>query len=53
MFRKQLLDKRMATAKALEQVEADVEAELKAAVEFAEGSPEPSAEELYADVYVK
>lgn len=52
ILRKHLLESKAASAKALDEIEAGVEAELKEAVAFAESSPEPSPEDLYADVYV-
>jgi pyruvate dehydrogenase E1 component alpha subunit len=51
IFRKQLLDKKTTTAKALDEIEARAEKEVNKAVEFAEASPEPALEDLYADIY--
>jgi pyruvate dehydrogenase E1 component alpha subunit len=51
IFNKQLLDKKVATRKALDEIEARAEEEVVKAVEFAEASPEPAMEELYADIY--
>lgn len=51
IFRKQLLDKKTVTAKALDEIEARAEDEVVKAVEFAEASPEPAMEELFADIY--
>ena len=51
IFRKYLLEKKAATAKALDEIEARVEDEVNKAVEFAEQSPEPSMEELFEDIY--
>jgi len=51
IFRKQLLDKKTATAKALDEIEERVDEEVNKAVEFAEASPEPAMEDLYADIY--
>jgi pyruvate dehydrogenase E1 component alpha subunit len=51
IFNKYLLDKKVATRKALDEIEARVEEETNKAVEFAETSPEPAMEELYADIY--
>ncbi len=51
IFRKYLLDKKTASAKALDEIEANVEEEVNKAVEFAETSPEPALEDLYADIY--
>ncbi len=51
IFNKYLLDKKAATRKQLDEIEARVEEEVAKAVEFAETSPEPAMEELYADIY--
>lgn len=51
IFNKYLLDKKVATRKALDEIEARVEEEVAKAVEFAETSPEPTMEDLYADIY--
>ncbi|RJP54615.1 MAG: pyruvate dehydrogenase (acetyl-transferring) E1 component subunit alpha [Anaerolineaceae bacterium] len=51
IFRKYLLDKKTASAKALDEIEDNVEEEVNKAVEFAETSPEPALEDLYADIY--
>ena len=51
IFNKQLLEKKVATKKALDEIEARVEEEIAKAVEFAEASPEPAMEELYTDIY--
>lgn len=51
IFNKYLLDKKVATRKQLDEIEARVEEEVVKAVEFAETSPEPAMEELYADIY--
>ena len=51
IFRKYLIDKKVANAKALDEIEARVADEVNKAVEFAEASPEPTLEELYADIY--
>jgi len=53
IFRKHLMEKKTATAKALDEIEARVEDEVNKAVEFAETSPEPSMEELFKDVYAE
>ena len=53
IFRKQLIEKKAATAKALDEIEARVEDEVNKAVEFAETSPEPPLEELFKDVYAE
>ena len=51
IFNKQLLEKKIATRKILDEIEARVEEEILKAVEFAEASPEPAMEELYTDIY--
>ena len=51
IFNKYLLEKKVATRKGLDEIEARVEEEVIKAVEFAEASPEPAAEELYSDIY--
>jgi pyruvate dehydrogenase E1 component alpha subunit len=52
IFNKQLLEKKIATRKALDEIEARVEEEVVKAVEFAENSPEPAMEELFSNIYV-
>ncbi len=52
IFRKYLLEKKAATAKALDEIEAQAEAEVQKSVEFAEASPEPALESLFDNVYV-
>jgi pyruvate dehydrogenase E1 component alpha subunit len=51
IFNAQLLEKKVATRKTLDEIEARVEDEVNKAVEFAEASPEPTMEDLYADIY--
>jgi pyruvate dehydrogenase E1 component alpha subunit len=51
IFNKYLLEKKIATHKSLDEIEARVEEEVQKAVEFAESSPEPALEELFTDVY--
>ena len=53
IFRKQLLEKKTVSGKALDEIDAQVEEELNQAVEFAESSPEPTMEDLFANVYVE
>jgi len=53
IFNKYLLDKKTATRKQLDEIEARVEEEVVKAVEFAETSPEPAMEELFTDVYAE
>jgi pyruvate dehydrogenase E1 component alpha subunit len=52
IFHGYLKDKRVATLKALDEIETRVEEEVQKAVEFAEASPEPAMEELFKDIYV-
>jgi pyruvate dehydrogenase E1 component alpha subunit len=47
IFRKHLLEKKTVSAKALDEIDAQVEDEVNKAVEFAETSPEPAMEELF------
>ena len=51
IFRKCLIENKVATNKALDEMDAQVLSEVDKAVEFAETSPEPAIEELYKDVY--
>ncbi|MCZ2126734.1 MAG: pyruvate dehydrogenase (acetyl-transferring) E1 component subunit alpha [Anaerolineales bacterium] len=51
IFNKYLIEKKTATRKALEEIEAAVEDEVAKAIEFAETSPEPTLEDLYANIY--
>jgi pyruvate dehydrogenase E1 component alpha subunit len=51
IFRKHLSEKKTATSKVLDEIDARVEEEVNKAVEFAEQSPEPSMEELFQDIY--
>ena len=51
IFNKYLLDKKVTTAKGLDEIEARVEDEVAKAVEFAEASPEPTMEDLFKDIY--
>jgi pyruvate dehydrogenase E1 component alpha subunit len=53
IFRKNLIEKKTASAKALDEIDAQVEEEVNKAVEFAESSPEPAMEELFTDIYVE
>jgi pyruvate dehydrogenase E1 component alpha subunit len=53
IFNKYLLEKKVATRKALDEIEARVEEEVAKAVEFAETSPEPALSELFTDVYAE
>ena len=51
IFNKQLLEKKVATKKVLDEIGARVGEEIAKAVEFAEAIPEPAMEELYTDIY--
>jgi pyruvate dehydrogenase E1 component alpha subunit len=51
IFRRQLSDNKVASAKALDDVDSQVMAEVEEAVQFAEASPEPTLDDLYKDVY--
>jgi pyruvate dehydrogenase E1 component alpha subunit len=53
IFRKYLTEKKAASIKALDEIDAAVEEEVNKAVEFAETSPEPAPEDLFANVYVE
>ena len=53
IFRKHLLEKKTAPAKALDEIETQVDEEVNKAVEFAETSPEPAMEDLFANIYVE
>ncbi|MBL8099572.1 MAG: pyruvate dehydrogenase (acetyl-transferring) E1 component subunit alpha [Anaerolineales bacterium] len=53
IFNKYLLEKKIATRKQLDEIEARAEEEVVKAVEFAENSPEPSMDELFTNVYVE
>ncbi len=53
IFRKYLLDRELVDEEALNESEANVEAEVAEAVKFAESSPDPSWEDLVSTVYVE
>ena len=53
LYRKYLTENKIASAKSLDEVDAQVMDEVQKAVEFAEASPEPTMEDLYADVYAE
>jgi pyruvate dehydrogenase E1 component alpha subunit len=53
IFRKQLLEKKTVSAKALDEVDAQAEDEVNKAVEFAESAPEPALESLFDHLYVE
>jgi pyruvate dehydrogenase E1 component alpha subunit len=52
IFRARLISDKTASDAELDAIDAQVEEEVNAAVQFAESSPEPAPEELYTDVYV-
>lgn len=52
-YRNHLLSQKLATEKDLQEVEARAQADMQAAVKFAESSPEPAPEALYENVYVE
>ncbi len=51
VYRAHLTSKKIATETELDAIEAQVEDEVAAAVQFAESSPEPAPEELFTNVY--
>jgi pyruvate dehydrogenase E1 component subunit alpha len=53
IYRKYLTENKVASGKALDDMDNEVLEEVKRAVEFAESSPEPTMEELYKDVYAE
>lgn len=53
IYSKYLLKEKIATKTNLDKIEKEVAAEVESAVEFAENSPEPAPEELFADIYVE
>jgi pyruvate dehydrogenase E1 component alpha subunit len=53
IFRKKLLSKKTATAKALDDIEERAMQDAVKAVEFGEASPDPAPEALFEDVYVE
>jgi len=53
IYRSRLISEGAASTEALDAIEAQVEESVQAAVQFAEASPEPAAEELFADVYAE
>lgn len=52
LFRAYLLDNQLAAEEELHQIERNVDEAVQAAIEFAEKSPYPEADELLSDVYV-
>ena len=53
IFRKQLISKKTASGKALDEIEERALQDVEKAVEFAEASPEPAPEALWENVYVE
>ena len=51
IYHRQLVNKKIATEDELETLIEQVEAEVETAVQFAESSPDPVPEELFADIY--
>ena len=51
IFNKYLLEKKIATRKNLDEIEARVDDEVNNAIAFAETSPEPGMEELFTNIY--
>ncbi len=51
VYRSYLTDNKIAGAKSLDEIDAQVMDEVQKAVEFAESSPEPTMEDLYKDIY--
>ncbi len=52
-YRNYLISHKMASARLLDEMDAQIEEEVQKAVEFAETSPEPGLEELFRDVYAE
>jgi pyruvate dehydrogenase E1 component alpha subunit len=50
-FAKWLIEENFADAAALDQVQAELESEMKKAVEFAIAAPYPTVDEVFEDVY--
>ncbi len=53
IYHKYLVDNQLATAEELDGLEKTAEQEVQEAVQFAESSPEPAAEDLYKNLYVQ
>jgi pyruvate dehydrogenase E1 component alpha subunit len=53
IYRQYLINEKKATAEELDDLETQVLAEVQDAVEFAESSPEPAPEELFAGIYAE
>ena len=52
IYRRYLLKEKISTDGELDDIDTQVEDETQDAIEFAESSPEPAAEELFKDIYV-
>jgi len=50
-FRRSLLDRKVSSTSALDEIDGQALQEVEAAVQFAESSPEPTLDELYSNVY--
>jgi pyruvate dehydrogenase E1 component alpha subunit len=53
IYHARLLTEKIASQEEFDAIDARVAEEVQAAVQFAEESPEPAMEELFADVYVE
>jgi pyruvate dehydrogenase E1 component alpha subunit len=53
IYNRHLVKEKVAKKAELEEIEARVESEVEAAIEFAESSPDPEPEELFTDIYVE
>ena len=53
IYRKYLIDNKIASGKALDKIDQEADEVIADAVAFAEASPEPAPEELYHNVYVE
>jgi pyruvate dehydrogenase E1 component alpha subunit len=53
MYHKYLVDNKIATTEELDGLGKDTEKEIEDAVQFAESSPEPAAEDLFKNIYVE
>lgn len=53
LYRNHLIKEKIATDEELDQIDAQVEAEVEEAVRFAEASPDPAPEALFTDIYVE
>ena len=53
IYNKYLVDEKIAKAADLDKIDAEAEAEMEAAVKFAEESPDPALETLFDHIYVE